>query len=188
MRLHRPHRRQHPALPSAPRAEKTGEEVERSRLLAQLERERRRVTSLDADVRSIARRQEDMRRRARPTLPLSFLPSAPDTHDGCIHAEPIQNGTPDTTSTGIINGTSNGVATRSPSRSQSTMIRRDTELDAHTQLAIARLDEAAALRRIERAERLIKIQTIEGLLSRLIPVGGEEGYEEGSERESVLTA
>lgn len=68
------------------------------------------------------------------------------------------------------------------------MIRRDTELDAHTQLAIARLDEAAALRRIERAERLIKIQTIEGLLSRLIPVGGEEGYEEGSERESVLTA
>ncbi|EJT51118.1 hypothetical protein A1Q1_07713 [Trichosporon asahii var. asahii CBS 2479] len=195
MRIHRPHRRrQDPVIPPAPPKR---EDVERSRLLAQLEREKRRVASLDADFRSIGKRQEEIRRRARPTLPLSWLPPAPATHEACGHTADGVNGT---TTNGdpenVVNG-ANGSNTeqRAPVRSNSTAIRsnsitrRDQDLDAHTQLALARLDETAAQRRIERAERLIKIQTVEGLLARLVPEGGEEGYDQGSEpSESVLTA
>lgn len=141
-----------------------------------------------------------MRRRARPTLPLSWLPSPPATHDACEHPNGVYGITNSTINDSPIiatdvNGSIKGIrggsggAPRAPVRSNSLIARRDQELDAHTQLTLARLDETAALRRIERAERLIKIQAIEGLVASLVPVGGEEVYDEGSERSmSVLTA
>lgn len=186
MKLHRHHRRRdQPAAPAR-------EEAERSRLLSQLDRERRRVTSLDADVRAITRRQDEIRRRARPTLPLSLLPSPPGTA-APSGPDPVTNGLVTTITDDVAYNPAAGLRTgprvNGALRSNS-LGRRDQELDAHIQLALARADEAAAQRRIERAERLIKIQTIEGLIARLGDGarGGGSGYEEGSERESVLTA
>lgn len=78
MVLHRSrYRDRRPSQPTAPPPGTKREDIERQRLLTQLDRERRRINSLDTDVRQLLRRQEEMRRRARPSLyGTTYLPTS----------------------------------------------------------------------------------------------------------------